>query len=192
MSSGAPSCPQWCGLPAVPQRMGCGVFVYAHIPKSSACKQSNTRVPPASCNKLTTPRTRRSRRHHSCVPPEEARCSSWVEPRCRVVFRRRCTPPARRHQSPRQLERDPRFHSKRDAPSSPRVRPRVVYSGCWPVRNAAPGGPTNQRRSSCQRVQAGPIDHAARPSGQNGLGGVLSRGGAGLHPVLGPLQKGST
>ena len=134
-------------------------------------------------------RTRRSRRHHSCVPSEEARRSSWVEPRCRVVFRRCCTPRARRFQPPRQLERDPRFHSKRDAPSSPRVRPRVVYSGCWPVRNATPGGPTNQRPSSCQRVQAGPIDHAARPSGQNGLGGVLSRGGAGLHPVLGPLQK---
>ena len=27
-------CSEWCGLPAVPQRMGCGVFVYVHIPKT--------------------------------------------------------------------------------------------------------------------------------------------------------------
>ena len=112
-------------------------------------------------NKLTTPRTRRSRRHDCCVPSEEARRSSWVEPRCRIVCRRRCAPRARRHQPPRQLERDPGFHSKRDAASSPRVRPCVVHSGRWPVRNAMPGGPPHQQRASCQRVQAGPIDDAA-------------------------------
>ena len=113
------------------------------------------------CNKLTTPRTRRSRRHHCCVPSEEARRSSWVEPRCRVVCRRCCAPRARCDQPPRQLERDPGFHSKRDAASSPRVRPCVVHSGRWPVRNAMPGGPPHQQRASCQRMQAGPIDDAA-------------------------------
>lgn len=129
------------------------------------CIRLNTRrpsLPATSCNnKLTTPRTRRSRRHHCCVPSEAARRSSWVEPRCRVVCSRCCAPRARRDQPPRQLERDPGFHSKRDAASSPRVRPCIVHSGRWPVRNAMPGCSPHQQRASCQRVQAGPIDDAA-------------------------------